>query len=69
LLLEWWEDMSGKRLFYLFCFVCYTGYGVTDVVFVIFMVTTLFTKRSKICWILTLVYENFDYSSIRICSV
>ena len=27
LLLEWWEDMSGKRLFYLFCVVCCTGYG------------------------------------------
>jgi hypothetical protein len=34
LLLEWWEDMSGKRLFYLFCVVCYTRYGdsVTGVI-------------------------------------
>lgn len=34
LLLEWWEEMSGKRFFYLFCVVCYTGHGdsVTGVV-------------------------------------
>ena len=28
LLLEWWEDMSGQRLFYVICVVCYTGFGV-----------------------------------------
>jgi hypothetical protein len=34
-LLLWWENMSGKRLFYLLFVVWYTGYGdsVTGVVF------------------------------------
>lgn len=62
--------MSGKSSFYLLCVVCYTGYGGSvTYTFVIFVVTTPFPKRSKICWLLSLVCENFDSSNIRVCNM
>jgi hypothetical protein len=66
LLLEWWEEIILSVLCCVLNWVWWLSYWCS---FVIFMVTTLFTKKSKICWILTLVYENFDYSSTRVCNV
>jgi hypothetical protein len=37
--------------------------------FIIIVVTTLFTNRSKTCWILILVNENFDCYSIWVCHI
>jgi hypothetical protein len=56
-----WEEIILSVLCYVLNWVWWLGHRYS---FVIFMVTTLFIKRSKICWILTLVYENFEYSSI-----